>query len=1225
VPNLLTTWFRRDEVVRYTTNDYIRWLTDASRYGLSGPLFASAVASSRGKPAERIENNFQSYVYGGYKSDPIVFACMTKRSSVFSEARFMWRRVEDGRPGDLFSDDALGVLARPWPNGTTGELLTRMIQDVDLAGNFYVVNEGDRLRRLRPDWVQIVLTGDPREAAEVDVAGYVYTPGGPDSGDGKVYLPDEVAAWSPVPDPDAQYRGMSWMTPVVREIQGDHAATDHKLAFFRNGATLGPIVKVPAGLTVAQFREFIQASEEAHAGADNAYKTFYVGGGADVTLGMATLQQMDFKTVAGHYETRICVAAQVPAVIAGVSEGLAGSSLNAGNYQSAKRSFVDGTMRPLWRSACAALQTILRVPDGAELWFDERDIAFLRDDAQDVAQVQQTQAGTVNSLITAGFEPNSAVAAVMADDLSRLRHTGLTSVQLMPPGAQDADGDDTVDEYATALEELRAEFADDETVHEILDEIERRFNPAQLRHGKGSALGGQFRSLSSRVMGDLTAWLNAGGRDPDPLRAYKQPQLKTAATQLGLNPPQGMRLAPLKALLMAHASRRHPTASGRPLAGVTAHPLQGGPFAGRRSSLTVDLHGTHIGAVHEDTNGHWSAYPIRANQQHFTPPPAGATKDQAIQSLVAAATTAGAVAVQPSGPRKATAPAVVAAAVADPAVKAAQDVLYGVDPKARTAARQLVAYGALRRAQFDNLDPAERSTLLGDLSYIATTSKGANADRAQKLIDRFTPPGTPLGTVPAQAIVPPAGAVTGQTRVADPSGTPGLLKMLPAGQRGRSGDGWTRKANGGTGPWGQYGAAGLLLRHVDANGEERFLMIERGPGISDPGKWQFPGGAKDEKEDFYQGAAREVVEELGFATTGLDSARVHGTHAHEAPDVTVPSPGGGSGPWSYVSIAATVPTLLKPDLTTHHARMETSDARWMTRAEISALDAKGKLLGPLAGGQLERNVISLFPASSTSARPAPRTTRPARLSGAPAAPVLAKPHKPSKGRDLIPDRAGEDKLRADVAAIRKSYRGKTADERLAAIGAIQGYDDTPTVAPKAEMDRLLATGEYIEAWRGVRGSTTAGWARSTPGKTAAQINEDMRSGPAYYGTGIFGNGYYLTTRRSVAESYSDYTKNSLLRVLIPKSAKTETHSKVARKARMTSSSSGATYVGRQGDLGGGTLRDEGRYAAAVGLDGIEIPHTARSGGGAATHIARPGEPSYNWVNRSVLIIQEAEK
>lgn len=456
MPNLLSRMFRRspDEITRFGIQDYIRWITD-NRHGF-GPTYGPPTTYAQGRPAEKVENSFSGYTYAGYKASPVVFGVMTKRASVFSEARFVWRRMENGRPGDLFADDALRPLARPWPNGTTGELLTRMIQDVDLAGNCYLINEGDRLRRLRPDWVQIVLSGDPRVDIDVDVLGYSYTPGSEGGGDGRVYLPDEVMHWSPIPDPDAMYRGMSWLTPVIREIQGDSAAVDHKLAFFANGATLGPIIKVPAGLTPAQFKEFIEASNAAHQGVSNAYRPMYVGGGADVTLGQATMQQMDFKALQSASETRICVAGQVPAVIVGVSEGLQGSSLNSGNYNAAKRSFVDGTLRPLWRSACAALSTIVDVPADAELWWDERDIAYLREDQQDLAHIQQTQASTINTLITAGYKPETVAPAVISDDFSTLSHSGLTSVQLQPPGTapgdQAAGQDAAADEHSTLLQ-----------------------------------------------------------------------------------------------------------------------------------------------------------------------------------------------------------------------------------------------------------------------------------------------------------------------------------------------------------------------------------------------------------------------------------------------------------------------------------------------------------------------------------------------------------------------------------------------------------------------------------------------------------------------------------------------------------------------------------------------------------------------------------------------------
>jgi 8-oxo-dGTP pyrophosphatase MutT (NUDIX family) len=554
------------------------------------------------------------------------------------------------------------------------------------------------------------------------------------------------------------------------------------------------------------------------------------------------------------------------------------------------------------------------------------------------------------------------------------------------------------------------------------------------------------------------------------------------------------------------------------------------------------------------------------------------------------------------------APAAPVTTSARPNVQEVLDTLYGVHPKSHTTAQQLKAYAGIRTAEFQSLQPHEQSTLLGDLSYIVTTSKGgSNAARAQKLIDYFTPPGTPPGQIPNQPAHIPANAVAGQNRYPDPGGRAGMLKQ--ATNKGQSGDGFTRKINGGSGPWGKYGAAGVMLRHVDSSGTERYLMIERGPGISDPGKWQFPGGAIDSLETPHQGATRETTEELGFKAGALDSARVHGEHVFTIQGVVGPK----NGEWKYTTIAATVPSQLTPDLSTHHARAETSDAKWMTIDEIRKLDKSGKLLGPLAGGALERNVVSLYPAGTPSVgRPAPVTKKLPRLTGTPSVPKPATPHKPSTGRNLLTDKTAIDKLRQDVKQARKQYDGKTADGRLAAIGAMQGFDDTPTVVSKSEMDRLLATGDYIEVWRGVQG---------THGKSAAKINEEMRSGPAYYGKGVFGNGYYLAGQKHVADRYSDNTKNSLLRILIPKAAVIEPHEKMAKEASAIAS---PRSKAKGGGFEDGTLYDQGRYAAAKGVDGIRIdPVSYGQRSMSSHHVSKKGQEAYNWLNRSVLIIQEA--
>lgn len=401
--------------------------------------------SKIGHKQESLGNDFTSYINGAYKANGPIFACCMARMSVFSEIRFIWQMLTDdgGRPGDLVGGDDLEILRHPWPGGSTVDLLNRAIQDVDLCGNHYVVMEGvgdrKRLRRLRPDWVDIVLTAPPTEAVNSDIEAYIYRPGGtPDSTKWVVYPADgsngAIAHWAPIPDPDAMYRGMSWITPVLRELMGDKAATEHKLKFFENAATPNLAVSLKETVTKEQFEEFMAAMNESKHGVEHAYETLYLGGGADVTVIGADMRQMDFRSVQGLSETRIAAAARVPAIIAGFSEGLQGSSLNQGNFQSAKDQFGDATLRPLWRSLCAAYEDLVPKYPDRRLWYDDREIPFLRQDRKEVADIQAAQSRAIGYLIMQGYTPDSIVEAVVKEDYTLLQHTGLYSVQLIPPG-----------------------------------------------------------------------------------------------------------------------------------------------------------------------------------------------------------------------------------------------------------------------------------------------------------------------------------------------------------------------------------------------------------------------------------------------------------------------------------------------------------------------------------------------------------------------------------------------------------------------------------------------------------------------------------------------------------------------------------------------------------------------------------------------------------------------
>lgn len=417
---------------RYGLTEYAKWLS------IADATFPTYGYGSSSPGVEGADGAFESFA-NIYKSNGIVFACMAIRQRVFSEVAFRFVSLNNGKLGKMFGTPALRLLERPWPNGTTGELAARMIQDVDLAGNFFAVVEGGRIYRRDPSKVSIILNGNPLEDEYADVAGYLYRPNGL-NGPTYSYAPNEMCHWSPLPDPLQSYKGMSWLTPVLREIRADNAATDHKQKFFDNGATPNMVVKFPEGvMNEQQFETFKAKMEANYSGSTKAYKTLYLAPGADIEVVGKDFQQLDFGNTQGRDETRIASAAGVPPVVVGLKESLAGSSLNAGNFSAARRSFADGTMRPLYRSAAAALETLVPAPQekgASRLWYDDSQVAFFREDRADAANIQQTQAATIASYIQAGFTPESAVLATEADDRSLLEHTGLFSVQLQPAGAQ---------------------------------------------------------------------------------------------------------------------------------------------------------------------------------------------------------------------------------------------------------------------------------------------------------------------------------------------------------------------------------------------------------------------------------------------------------------------------------------------------------------------------------------------------------------------------------------------------------------------------------------------------------------------------------------------------------------------------------------------------------------------------------------------------------------------
>lgn len=414
-------------------------------YGFGG-LSAGVQQTLAGPSTEMAPNNFVGLAQHAYAANGVVFSCMLVRQLLFSSIRFQWQRLRNGKPSETYGTKDLAILEQPSVGSTTQDLVSSMFQHADLGGNAYVAWIGSELVIMRPDWVDIVVEERQVRGGRGEVGGgqvgwrrvgYLYTEGGTASGNDPVaFLADEVAHFAPIPDPLANYRGMSWLTPILREIQADQSMTTHQRKFFDNAATVNMIIKHPMGADPVAVKKWADEVNDKHAGAANAYKNLNLYPGVDATPVGSNMKDIDFKNIRGGGETRIAAAAGVPPVIVGLSEGLAAATYS--NYMQARRRLADGTAHPLWQNLAGTLQQIIRPPDsGTRLWYDTSDVPFLREDEKDAAGIQQVRASTIGSLIASGYTPESAVIAVESNDFGLLVHTGLTSVQLQKPGQND--------------------------------------------------------------------------------------------------------------------------------------------------------------------------------------------------------------------------------------------------------------------------------------------------------------------------------------------------------------------------------------------------------------------------------------------------------------------------------------------------------------------------------------------------------------------------------------------------------------------------------------------------------------------------------------------------------------------------------------------------------------------------------------------------------------------
>jgi len=323
---------------------------------------------------EKSDGTFYGLVTGAYMRNAVVFACLAVRARLFGEARFQFQQMRRSRPGLLFGTPELGRLERPERGKTTRDLLASLLLDADLGGAGFALGRRDAIRRERPDWMTIAY-GSKGRATELgswdpdaEIIGFGYHPGGLHSGaEVETFMPEEVGYFAPHKDPLMRNRGISLLTAGLREVLADNASTTHKLQFFNSAATPNLALKFPPTMDKTKALEWIELFEQEHRGATNAFKTVYLGNGIEPMPVGLNFVDMDYAKIQGRAETRIATLTGMHPVVVALSEGLQGSSLNAGNFGQAARLVADATLRPLWGDISSSLETIVPPPPGSRL------------------------------------------------------------------------------------------------------------------------------------------------------------------------------------------------------------------------------------------------------------------------------------------------------------------------------------------------------------------------------------------------------------------------------------------------------------------------------------------------------------------------------------------------------------------------------------------------------------------------------------------------------------------------------------------------------------------------------------------------------------------------------------------------------------------------------------------------------------------------------------------
>lgn len=392
--------------------------------------------------------NTTSYRTLGYEALPVVYACVNARAQSVSAATVRaYREVPEG-PRENIPDHPIRVLMRaPNPRMSEAEFLLQTIVCMDVAGFALIekVRAGPgnivELWHLRPDWARPIYRSNGSVDWEYRIPGRAI----------EIIRDQDVIVVSGGVSVDFNVTGMSPLAVALRELGIENAATDFLKNYFDHGGAPRYVIT-----TDKEFKDQAQVDlirerfAQVHQGVQNWNRVGILTGGATIQPVSDTLVDMAYADLRRLTDSHICQVFGVPPVIVGAQVGLDAATYS--NYELARRTFYQDTIRPLWGRLDGAftrsLLPELEVDAAVSLEFDTENIPALQEDKNQLfsrmAQALSLGGMTLNQfqqhIGNEGFGPDgevlylpTVVSVVRPEELGVLADETAAPPQPVPP------------------------------------------------------------------------------------------------------------------------------------------------------------------------------------------------------------------------------------------------------------------------------------------------------------------------------------------------------------------------------------------------------------------------------------------------------------------------------------------------------------------------------------------------------------------------------------------------------------------------------------------------------------------------------------------------------------------------------------------------------------------------------------------------------------------------